>query len=326
MYYRLLFIAILSCMTLTGCPPGGEGGLWVENQVISIDGVDRYFRYFIPDTLQAGAPLVFLLHGGTRGMDTLTNNQAGGPQEWVTIAAEAGFLLVLPNGLNVDTSSPVGEDQNWNDCRADAPASETFADDVSFIEDLITWANVQHDIDTSRVYATGASNGGMMSFRLAVELGNQIAAIAAFIANMPGDSECGAPAVPVPAFICNATADPLMPWAGRDAPHPRGSLLSATATRDFWIATNGCSTTPVALVDFPDLDDGEGATVSSALYTNAGTGDAVLFLTVDGGGHTMPTITHPISDALLALLLLGPQNHDIEGAREAWAFMKQHVR
>jgi polyhydroxybutyrate depolymerase len=106
---------------------------------------------------------------------------AGGTQAWRDLAEENGFLLIVPNGTNARIGDPRGNDQNWNDCRSAARVGETKADDVGFIIALVEWAQREMRIDPLRVYATGASNGGGMSYRLAIERPDRFAAVAVFI-------------------------------------------------------------------------------------------------------------------------------------------------
>ncbi len=301
-----------------------NAGTLVTANTLMHDGLTRYFHYYVPDGLGTSPPLVILLHGGTRSYNEIISGTSAG-QEWLTIADEAKFLVLIPNGVDPDTGLTDAEHQNWNDCRADDSATATGADDIGFISALIDWSIANFDIDTQRVYSTGASNGGMMSYRLAHELGNRIAAIACFIANEPAVSECtGLPYI-VPAFICNGDGETtFMPWDGGfvvDA--TRGTVTSATATRDFWISRNGTSTTPSAVVNYPNLDLLDGTTVSSSLYTGGIEGSEVMFYTVSNGGHTIPSINYPLG--ILALAIVGRQSNDIEGAREAWAFLSRHT-
>lgn len=301
-----------------------QSGTLVSANTLAHDGLTRYYHYYVPDGLGPSPPLVFLLHGGTRGYtEVITGTSAG--QEWLSVADDEKFLLIIPNGVDPDTGFTDTESQNWNDCRADDTDTATGADDVGFISALIDWAIANFDVDTQRVYSTGASNGGMMSYRLARELGHRIAGIACFVANEPAVPECGGLPYPTPVFICNGDGETVfMPWDGGyvvDA--TRGTVQSAIATRDFWIARNGTSTTPSMVVNYPNIDTSDGTTVSSALYTGGLEGTEVMFYTVSNGGHTIPSINYPLP--LLALAVVGPQNNDIEGARHAWAFLIGHT-
>ena len=327
----LLLCSVSTTLVSVGLVSVGlvSAGTWFEEQTLVHDSKIRYFRYFLPDAPPPieGRPLLFILHGGGGDMRTFLDN--GTHAEWPEIADETGVLLIVPNGINAVTGDAEGDDQHWNDCRGDAPLIETGADDVGFISALIDWADANHPIDLNRVYATGSSNGGMMTYRLAFELGERIAAIAPFIASLPASSECRSPAHPIPVFICNGEGeDNYVPWNGGCVTQQwtceRGTVLSALATRDYWIDLNHADPAVEEHVNYPDLDPLDETTAESDLYTGGFEGSEVIFYTIVNGGHVTPSIEHRRSRLLLALLGLGRQNHDIEGSREAWAFLSRH--
>jgi polyhydroxybutyrate depolymerase len=307
-------------------PGGATDPGWHTLQIIRHDGADRWFRYYAPRNLPPHPAVVFLLHGGTQSMRELFRPNAGGTQEWVTVADDEGFLLVVPNGINVNTGDPSGDHQNWNDCRGDIPNDST-ADDVGFISTLIDWAVVNFSIDPERVYSTGASNGGMMSYRLAVELPDRIAAVAAFIANAPAVNECELPSTPIPVFMANGTDDRYVPWEGGSIPGGRGTVLSVDETLDQWLGANHLGPVPDEQWSYPDLDPADGCTVRGRRWIATENGGEVVMLTMEGAGHTMPSRLHHVPRWILILFGFGNQNHDIEGAREAWEFLgRQKLR
>jgi polyhydroxybutyrate depolymerase len=299
-------------------------GTWFDSNTIEHDGLTRHFRYYLPSDLPAGSPLLFVLHGGGGDMFGVMNG--GAMSEWPAIADEHGLLLIVPNGVDPDTGGTSGDNQQWNDCRGDMVVRSSDADDVGFINALIDWAVGGFDIDTNRVYSTGASNGGMMSYRLAFELGHRIAAIAPFIANIPAADECSVPVDPTPVFICNGDAETnYMPWEGgcvvANQGCSRGTVISAEASRDWWIRFNRADPDQPDVTVYDDLDPDDGCTVTSWRYSGGIQGSEVIFYRVHGGGHTVPTIDHPTSALVRFLLGLGNESHDIEGARQAWAFL-----
>ncbi len=321
--------AVLAVLVgVVAAPVPVAAGTWLEDQSIDHDGLRRWFRVYEPDhePPAAGYPLLFVLHGGGGGMRSVA--ESGADAEWPEIADEEGILLVVPNGVDPETGDTAGDDQHWNDCRADAPAVETGADDTGFIAALINWAAARWPVDSRRVYATGSSNGGMMCYRLALELGDRIAAIAPFIANLPAVSECRDGGHVVPVFICNGDEDGrYMPWAGGciyDRVHcTRGRVLSAEETRDFFLRRFHLDPDPRESVDHPDLDPDDGCTVHHDLHGDGFEGAELAFYRVRGGGHVAPSIEHRRNPAILRLLGLGRQDHDVEGAREAWAFLSR---
>ena len=86
---------------------------------------------------------------------------------------------------------------------------------MGFLSALIDRFAKIYSIDKKRVYLTGISNGGLMSFRLACEIPEKIAAVAVVTACMPEDlvPTCST-ARAVPVLIIDGNDDPLMPWEG----------------------------------------------------------------------------------------------------------------
>jgi len=240
----------------------------------------------------------------------------------VLLAEDEGLLLVVPNGINVTSGDAAGDHQNWNDCRGDIPDDST-ADDVGFISSLIDWAIFTFGVDPKRVYVSGASNGGMMSYRLAIELPRRIAAVAAFIANAPAVSECPVPGTPVPVFMANGTDDRYVPWAGGTVPGGRGTVVSVDETLAQWLVVNRHGPDPDETWSYPDLDPGDGCTVDGSRWLEDHQGREVMLVTMHGGGHTMPSRLHHVPRWILILFGFGSQGHDIEGAREAWGFLQR---
>ncbi len=301
---------------------GVRAGTYVQNATLEHGGITRYFDYYVPDGLPpAPVPLLLVLHGGTQ-----SNKVVGFTAfiEFHTLADQEGFLVVHPNGTDPATglSSPTGS-FNWNDCRNDAGTSTTTADDVGFLGALVDWAAGSFAIDPDRVYATGASNGGLMSYRLALESSDRIAAIGAVVANLPANGECAAgPARPVGVLVMNGTVDPFMPFGGGTILGNTGVVQSTAATRDFWRGVLGTSPAGVPGA-VPNVNFADGSTVGIDTYCNGGQGTAMALYTVTGGGHTMPSIAHPVPPSFS---ILGPQNRDLEGASAIWQFLRRHRR
>ncbi|MFB6231963.1 MAG: PHB depolymerase family esterase [Salinibacter sp.] len=328
--FRPWLILILAAF-LAGC--GGSGSDpesaktpapgWHE-ETLRHGGLARHFRFYVPEDPPGTVPIVVVLHGGSQSMNEIFGPGAGGTREWTQIAEEEGALLLAPNGTNLDTGSPSGDKQGWNDCRPEERARPG-TDDVDFIAALLDWtagrfADTQIALNAGQTLVTGASNGGMMTYRLATELPGRFAAAAAFIANRPKPSECPDATDPVPMLIVNGTEDPLMPYEGGSiAPGLGGfgTVASAEATRDYWVDVNRADTTQRSVNQLPNRDPNDGSVV---ICENdpppASPGAPVQFCRVEGGGHIMPSIEHR---------LRGRQNHDVEGARLAWSFFRQAV-
>ena len=215
---------------------------------------------------------------------------------------------------------------SWNDCRANSKVSST-ADDVLFISTLINELSSKYNIDLSRVYVSGTSNGGLMALRLAVELSDKIAAVAAIAAAMPDSSECGSPVNPVSVLFMNGTDDNHLPYNGgtlSDPPSPdNGTVYSTETSVKIWITFDQTDTVPVIYV-FPDLEPDDGGIVTRYTYSNGMQGTEVVLYKINGGGHSAPSIKEQYS--ALFEKYFNKQNHDIEMTTEAWNFFKEKRR
>ncbi len=172
---------------------------------LSYDGYSRTYLLHLPaghDT-QVALPLVIAMHGGTGSAANLQN------QSGLSLKADQEqFVVVYPEGvkggiLNVRT---------WNAGWCCGFASNTEVDDVGFISALLDTLSSRYNIDTNRIYATGMSNGGFMSYRLACELSNRIAAIAPVAASM-SLSNCN-PERAVPIIHFHSFQDSNVPYLG----------------------------------------------------------------------------------------------------------------
>lgn len=205
-----MFFFLLHLLTTIGMAKPG----WEQFSLQSA-GTERRVRVYTPKAPAKPAPVVVLLHGGTQGMTAIFRPNAGGTRAWPELAEREGFLLLVPNGTNARTGDPTGKNQNWNDLRPPNSTYQPKADDVRFIGDLLDWAARTYTVDTTRIYVTGASNGGMMTYRLLVEIPEKFAAGVAFIASLPvDDSRLKQPSRPTPLMIVNGTKDPLVRWTG----------------------------------------------------------------------------------------------------------------
>ena len=320
------FFACAIVVALTSFAPAGHADRpapgWYDDQRISVGGEDRYYRYYVPEQLASPPPAVLFLHGGNRSMRTAMPPSNTGSAAWPDVADDHGFILIVPNGTDGQTGDAFGDGQVWNDCRIGAPASQ--ADDVGFLSTLIDWSVAILGVDEERVYVSGASNGGQMTYRMAVEAGDRIAAIAPFIANQAVGSECLQPNEPIPVMITVGTADPLVPFDGGEVSTSGTFVRSAETTRDLWRAQNGVLDVQPVITTFPDVEPADGSTVEAELYGDPASDVPVRFVRMIGAGHAIPSRTRLLSDSVESIV--GPQNQDIEGAAEAWAFLSQFSR
>lgn len=282
-----------------------------------INDTTRWYRIYIPQTLKPNPTAVLLLHGGTQSMRKIFRSRAGGTQAWLTIAEREGILLVVPNGVNPNTGDGKGNRQHWNDLREER--IHTREDDVIFIKHLLQTLTKQYKIKKS--FVTGASNGGMMTFRLLIEAPELFTAGAAFIANLPVNMQNYRQGTPKPIMIMNGTEDPLVPWDGGTVGRNRGEVISAEATARWWVNTNQAQSKAIISHPFNNIDTHCEITLYHYPAPNR---NDVYFYAVKGGGHAMPSINHPIPNNLITRHLIGTACKETEGAEVAWKFFQSY--
>jgi polyhydroxybutyrate depolymerase len=297
-------------------PPG------MAAHTIQIDGRSRYFLAQDANVAR-GAPIVIVLHGGSQSMREIFGQRAGATPVWRDIARENGVLLLAPNGINSRTGDPAGDNQNWADVRG---LSGNRVADTRFILGMIEWALDRYRADPRRVYVTGASNGGMMTYTLLIDAPERFAAGAAFIANLPADDGAlSRPSRATPLMIMNGAEDPLMPYRGGSVAYNRGEVRGAPETAAWWIAANRAERRGVQ-VRLPDGDPNDGCRIRGENHPASPGGAPVVFYTVEGGGHAAPTPSHSTRSSRLATRTLGRLCRDVDSSRVAWEFMRAFQR
>jgi polyhydroxybutyrate depolymerase len=285
---------------------------------LRVDDLERHFEAYVPPESPASPPLLFAIHGS--GMD------GAGLRDWTgsrfaVLADRDGFLVVYPDGY----------EREWNGCRAPGVtlADRRNLDDVGFHLALIDRFAESHGIDRTRVYAAGLSNGGQMAYRLASDVPERFAAVAAVVANLPGpdNTKCSEPRGAIPVLIMNGRADPIVPYEGGIASlfgwSARGQVLSALESARHWSRVNGIATPPVATL-LPDADPEDGSRVNVQTWQGSGGAEVVLY-TIEAGGHAIPGGVR-LGSPWLTAPLFGRTNRDVRGADEIWDFLRRHRR
>lgn len=284
------------------------------NASIKHAGLERDYRIHVPLAYDKNKsyPLLLVLHGGGGNSDSMEKFTCGG---FNTLADKEGFFVLYPEGI----------DKHWNDGRKDVnyKAHRKNIDDVGFLSALIDRFAKIFNIDKKRVYSTGISNGGLMSFRLACEIPDKIAAIAPVTASMPTDLISSFSSTkPVSILIINGNDDPLMPWDGGKVGFfgvgNLGTVLSTADTVQFWVKHNNCDPSPI-ITPLPDVDPADGTKVIREIYGNGNDGSEVVLYTIANGGHTWPGGFQYSPETAI-----GKTSKDIDANKVIWDFLKKH--
>jgi polyhydroxybutyrate depolymerase len=242
------------------------------DETLVVDGHERSYTLQLPPNYDSApaVPLIIALHGGGGSAAQFEASSLLTPK-----AEAAGFAVVYPNG---STPGSLGL-HTWNGGGCCAYAVEANIDDVTFIRRLIEQVSARYKIDPRRVYATGHSNGAIMSYRLACELSDHIAAIAPNAGPLMLDS-CQ-PTRPVAVMHMHSKLDANVPVQGGIGIGLAGVPFPAVDDGlQRWVEVNGCAVTP------------QTTTVASAYtltrWAGCNAGSAIDFYVTDDGGHAWP--------------------------------------
>ena len=295
-----------------------EKSFWIKNFEINHDGISRYFDVFIPLILNKNPELVIQLHGGTQSKDKIYDGEDSASKYWKEVAEKNNFLLIVPNGTDLSTGLSKGDNLNWNDCRMPIK-NDKQADDVGFISKIIDWSIANYNVNDKKVYVTGVSNGGFMSYRLALEIPTKITAIAAFAANFPKESECDPSGIAIPVMIVNGKKDMFIPFDGGITKFRKEAILSSQQTVDFWVKNN-FQGNYFPKIEITKLGRGSKKRITYTIYDSENSKSQIRYYQIENGGHTMPGKKYVLSK--FSQKIIGKQNQDIEGAEFAWEFFK----
>lgn len=290
-----------------------------EVNSLLVDGLEREYRLSLPQTInrtkgsgkKSGWPLVIVLHG-TYGSGEKMQIGLG----FDAYARQYGFAVAYPDAYRI-----AGERQTtrWNDGRGVLPSSELGVDDVAFISAMITDISKSHWIDHHRIFVTGASNGGIMTYRLASALGDQIRAIAPVIANV---AEPLATDYQVRAGMSilsiNGAQDPFIPLEGGQVCqgiNPKlcegGHVRSREESLAYFANANGLASVPASLRREPEVPDG--TWVEELRYDGDNSSGIVRSLVVHGMGHVWPPLPGQVRSS-------GPTSRNLDATREIVEF------
>ena len=270
----LLFIGLV----FWGCTNGNiasdkewnsKGDIENEDAVTILhNGITREYILYVPEIYSDNVPVPLLInfHGGG---GTATGQMYVADMR--PIADTANFILVYPQGLELDN----GGSSHWNSMLV-SDSNKSSVDDFGFIDALIGDLMLTYNIDSTRLYATGFSNGADMSFTLGCYLQNKIAAVApvsGLMLNNP-NSSCTLSSPPG-IMIVHGTSDSSRPIGGIE-----GYYASINETIEFWASQNGMLLNP----SITNYTSG-GLTIELHLYSDQENTICIEYYKVINGNH-----------------------------------------
>jgi polyhydroxybutyrate depolymerase len=268
----------------------------------------RQYKVHVPPgyDAQRPTPLVLCFHGLAQNAVSFCVDGS----DLVGKADELGYVLVMPNGF----------ENSWNAGTCCGTASERRLDDVALVRAIVAEVGTHLNVDLDRVYATGFSNGGYLSLRLACEAADLVAAVA------PGSGAIGTndsgggtnamsdfvacePTRAVSVLAFHGTEDTLVPYALHQ---PTIAHLAAA---------NGCAMTTTAALEPPSSGD-----TTCLTYAECPAGGEVTGCTVAGGGHVwFGDASCGTGVGLLGCLFVGANSQSLVNTQAAGAFFEREA-
>ena len=274
-------------------------------------GLVRTYGFYVPTSYDGkrSLPAIIVFHGGGAEAlgthkGTCPDNTIGNPGCFSSLADHEGFFLLYPEAI----------DKTWNDGRDIVRhVAVKNVDDMGFVKKMLGEVAAQVSLDVKRVYATGISNGGLISFRMACEHADTVAAIVPIAGSMGLNWAGGAckPSRAVSILMMNGDNDFI---AATDKAH----RLNVADTLTEWARINGCIGSPT-ITSLPDTDPNDGTTVVRTAYTNCKSGSEVASYLIKNGGHTWPGGYQYLGERLI-----GKTTRDISANEEMWKFFRAH--
>lgn len=269
-------------LILAGCSGGNDdvvdAGAGTDTTVrdagvsTTLGTAERPARIVAPDSPSNSSPLIVLLHGYT--------SSAAAEDLYLGLSRQArtrGVYVLLPNGTVDSSGNPF-----WNATPACCNFNGSTVDDVAYLRDLVHEAEANFPIDPARVYFVGHSNGGFMSYRMACEMANEVAAIGVLAgSDFATDSDC-VPSRAVSVIHFHGTADDSILYdGGGPSAYPGAEDVTAR-----WAARASCTGTLAAIgapIDvIPAL---AGAETDVLHYDGCPAGIDIQLDRMNGAGH-----------------------------------------
>lgn len=251
----------------TGAGGDRSGKAELVDRTIQDGIIQREYLVLRPSWATEGVdlPLVVALHGLATDRWAMVD-----VADWRGTVQQRGFVAVFPQGLA----------NSWNSGECCIPSSLLGTNDIGFLDSVIAAVQKSEPIDPDRVYVTGFSAGGLMTYRYGCERADRLAGIAP----MAGSNLSGCvPGRPLSLLHQHSDPDPVVPY---DGGFGVGQLLSSGGLPSVpdsvakWATAVGCG--PSAAPE--DVSTG----VLLTRWDGCPSGTSVELVRISGIGHEWP--------------------------------------
>ena len=252
------------------------------------NSIERLYYIYEPENLDASRsiPVLFALHGyGSTAMRHFNYTN------YEPIADANNLVVIYPQG-----STNSGLSTHWNN---GGWTSKSTAKDIEFIDTIIDFLKVKISLDETRIYSSGMSNGGYMSYHLACNLDNTFAAVASVTGSMTTDTydNCS-PSHPTSSIQIHGLLDYTVPYNGNSGSKSIEDVIS------YWVNYNSCDNNPETLIKYSNDND----LISIDTYNGCLNNVNVKLILHPEMGHTWPFT----------------ESYSIDASQEIWDFVSKY--
>ncbi len=217
---------------------------------LNVGGTNRSLFVYAPSGLQQNRPLVISMHGLNQDI-----NYQKGQAKWELVADTAKFVVVYPAGIN----------NSWdiNGTR-----------DTDFILAIIESMVTRYGIDRNRVYVSGFSMGGMMTYHTANKIADKVAAIGPVSGYLFSNVVASSRSMPI--IHVHGTADDVVYY------QPNGNQQGVVAMLQKWRNWNQCPSSGTRTTPYPVNKPNSKSVME---YWGPCNNSAVSLISLDGKGH-----------------------------------------
>ena len=277
--FFVLFIIGLLCLTtvFTGCTG--------KRNTFRYDGETRTYIIDLPSNYDRSQsyPLIYVFHGGGGNAENIKDTT-----NFSQKAEEESFIVVYPDGSGKLNKKLL----TWNCGFCCGYALENNVDDIGFIRALTEYFIEEYQIDETRIYATGLSNGGIMSYYVGAALSDIFAAVAPVASQIGGQAteqeiiwRIPEPDQPVSVLAINGMNDSRVPYDGGIPLDGNAtavySWMSTNESISFWVEQNQCDS-------FPQRNISESCNIITDTYAGGLNKTEVQLISIVNGSHSWP--------------------------------------
>ena len=250
---------------------------WEE---VKVGASTRKTLTYVPKNVEESPALVISLHGYNQDPNYQMKQTA-----WNDLADSEHFIVTYPQGNG-----------NAWDISGNG--------DIQFIEQIMNDMELKHNVDKNRIYVSGFSMGGMMTYHCMAKLADKVAAFGP-VSGIPVDYRNPSSTRKVPIMHIHGTADDVVKWEG-DPTHPAGGYGRIDEYVKKWAAFDGCDVdNPKVVRPYPANNTAANAT--RTIYTNVNDNVEVNLIAIDGKGHWHSN-----------------EPNGVHSTKELWAFFKRY--